>query len=112
MQNETLKQAPLVAPGRELIIDRTFQHRAKLVWRPWTEPAIFKKWWGPANFKCPFAEMDVRVGGRYLNCMLSEKGEEFWSTVVYQEIIRYKKLRFTDSFSDDKGNVVPATTYN
>ncbi len=41
--------------------------------------------------------------------MRSTEGKEFWSTGVYKEIIPFKKLVCTDSFSDDKGNVIPAS---
>jgi len=44
--------------------------------------------------------------------MRSNDGAEFWSTGVYKEIIPGKKLVCTDSFSDDKGNVVPASDLN
>jgi uncharacterized protein YndB with AHSA1/START domain len=44
--------------------------------------------------------------------MRSQDGTEFWSTGVYKEIIPDKKIVCTDSFSDDKGNVIPASELN
>ena len=98
--------------GREeLIITRIFDAPRKRVWRAWTEPGHVMRWWGPKGFTSPFARIDLRVGGRYLYCMRSPEGRDFWSTGVYREIIPVKKIVSTDSFADEKGNVVPASHY-
>src|SRR5512145_3312807 len=95
----------------ELVITRVFDASRELVWQAWTEPEHFKRWWGPKDFTCPFCEMDFRVGGRYLNCMRSPEGKDYWGTGVYREIVPMERIIFTDSFADEKGNVVPATYY-
>lgn len=98
-----------------LIITRIFDVPRQLVWKAWTDPEMFKKWWGPKDFSCPFAEIDLKVGGKYLLCMhgAGPGGEvqDFWSTGTYQEIVPMEKIVVIDSFSDDKGNVVPPTHY-
>ena len=93
-------------------IERTFDLHAKKLWQAWTEPESCKKWWGPKDFTCPHCEIDFKVGGKYLNCMRSSEGAEFWSTGVYKEIIPGKKIVFTDSFSDKNGNAIPASDLN
>ncbi len=107
----------------ELTITRVFDAPRELVWKYWTEPEYFKKWWGPKDFTCPFANIDFKVGGKYHVAMHGPAGTEFdkdlWSTGVYKEIvpmdpsapIRAGKIVVTDSFADEKGNVVPATYY-
>ncbi len=70
-----------------------------------------KLWWGPRRFTAPFIRIDLRVGGRYLYCMRSPKGRDFWSTGVYREIDPLKRIVSTDSFADEKGNIVPASHY-
>ena len=95
----------------ELVITRTFDVPRELLWKAWTDPEHFKRWWGPKDYSCPFCEMDLRVGGRYLNCMRSPEGQEYWSTGVYREIIPMERIVFTDCFADEKGNIVPATHY-
>lgn len=101
---------------RELIITRIFDAPREKVWEAWTSPDMMKKWWGPKDFTAPFAEIDLRVGGKYLFCMrgvVSPGGtqKDFWSTGVYREIVKPQRLVMTDSFSDEKGNVVPASQY-
>ncbi len=96
----------------ELIIKREFNAPKEVIWKAWTEPEHCKKWWGPRNYTSPVCKIDIRIGGKYLSSMRSDDGVENWSTGVYREIIPSKKLVFTDSFSDDKGNPVPASHYN
>lgn len=106
------KNDPMTEPAtRELVITRVFNAPRKLVWKAWTEPEHFKKWWGPKNFTSPVCKIDLRVGGAYLSCMHSPEGQDFWSTGVYREIVPLERLVYTDSFSDAQGNVVPASHY-
>ncbi|HBI17476.1 MAG: hypothetical protein UR60_C0043G0022 [Candidatus Moranbacteria bacterium GW2011_GWF2_34_56] len=95
----------------ELIINRIFNAPIERVWEAWTNPEIFKKWWGPKDFTAPYAEVDFRVGGKSLACMKAPDGKEYWSTGTYKEIIPYKKIVTTDSFSDKEGNIVSAKEY-
>jgi uncharacterized protein YndB with AHSA1/START domain len=95
----------------EFVITRVFNAPRSRVWKAWTDPEQLKQWWGPKNFTSSVAKIDLRVGGKYLNCMRSPDGKDFWSTGTYMEIVPVEKIVVTDSFADDKGNVVPATYY-
>ena len=92
-------------------ITRTFEAPVSAVWRAWTEPEGLMGWWGPKDFTSPAARIDLKVGGKYLFTMRSPEGQDFYSTGVYKEIEPMKKLVFTDCFSDEHGNVVPASMY-
>ena len=96
---------------QQLTITRTFQAPRELVWRAWTDPELYKRWWGPSHFTCPVAHIDLRVGGKYHSCMRSPDGQDFWSAGVYREITPYERIVFTDSFADEQGNIVPASHY-
>ena len=96
---------------REIAITRIFDAPRELVWKAWTDPERVKRWWGPKNFMSPFCKIDFRVGGAYLFCMRSPEGQDFWSTGFYREIVEPERIVCTDSFADEKGNVVPATYY-
>ncbi len=104
----------------KLVITRVFDALVKTVWKYWSEPEYLKKWWGPTDFSCPESKIDFKVGGKYLSCMQasnSEKlpeemrGQKMWSTGVYREIVQMKKIVATDSFSDENGNIIPASSY-
>lgn len=91
----------------ELTITRVFDVPPELIWKAWTHPDLFKKWYGPKRYSCPYCEIDLRVGGKYLRCMQSPKGEDYWSTGEFREIKPKDKLVYTESFSDKEGNVLP-----
>ncbi|MEW6721197.1 MAG: SRPBCC domain-containing protein [Thermodesulfobacteriota bacterium] len=95
----------------DLVLTRAFDAPRERVWAAWTEPDRFAQWWGPEGFTAPRCSMDLRVGGKYLWCMRSPEGRDYWSTGVYLEIVPLKKLVLTDSFSDKDGNIVPASHY-
>lgn len=99
----------------ELVIERIFDAPIETVWKYWTEPEYFKKWWGPKIFTCPTVSIDLKVGGKFLGCMRGTEGDykdkDFWSTGTYKEIIPMKKIVVTDSFADERGNVVSSDHY-
>jgi len=95
----------------ELVITRLFDAPRELVWKAWTTAALLKKWHGPKNFTAPFIKLDLRIGGKYLNCMRGPDGKDYWSTGVYKELVPLTRLVSTDSFADEKGKVVPAAHY-
>ena len=95
----------------ELEITRVFDAPRELVWKAWTDPEHFRQWWGPKDFTCPFCKIDFRIGGKYLFCMRSNKGQEYWSTGTYKEIVSNEKIVFSHSFANENGNIVPATHY-
>jgi uncharacterized protein YndB with AHSA1/START domain len=109
--NNATSNAATDAREGEVVITRIFDAPRELVWKAWTEPEHLRRWWGPKNFTSPACQIDLRVGGKYLYCMRSPEGQDFWSTGVYREIVPFEKLVCTDSFADENGNVVPATHY-
>lgn len=95
----------------DIVINRVFDLPISKVWQAWTDADEFKKWWGPKDFTCPSSKMEARVGGKYLSCMRGPDGKEYWSTGVVKEFIPERKLVVTDSFSDEKGNIISGSEY-
>ena len=100
-----------VVPTQEITITRVFDAPRELVWKAWTEPEHFMRWWGPKGYTAPVYKVDLRVGAKYLYCMRSPEGQDFWGTGVYREIVPLERIAFTDSFADAEGNLVPPTHY-
>ena len=52
---------------REIVVTRTFDAPARLVFEAWTRPELFKQWWVPksSGLKLLSLAQDVRVGGGY-----------------------------------------------
>ena len=64
MKNDTTVERK---SGRELVVTRTFNGPARIVFEAWTQPELFKRWWVPKSTGLTLlsCEMDVRVGGGY-----------------------------------------------
>ena len=88
---------------RELVVTRTFNGPARLVFEAWTKPELFKRWWVPKSMGMTLlsCEMDVRVGGRY--CLVfgddASKPAEFFGR--YIEVTPHSRLVWTNDESDD-----------
>ncbi|MFZ3166535.1 MAG: SRPBCC domain-containing protein [Candidatus Methanoperedens sp.] len=96
---------------KELVITRIFDAPCELVWKAWKDPELMKRWWGPKNFTAPVIKIDFRIGGKYLYCMRSPEGQDFWSTGVYREIVEPERIVCIDSFADEKGTKVSPSHY-
>jgi len=51
----------------ELVVTRTFNGPAHIVFEAWTRPELLQRWWAPKSFGISFVscEADVRTGGTY-----------------------------------------------
>ncbi len=95
--------------GQSMVIERTLSAPADLVWKMWTDPERFAAWYGPDGATIPVATMDVRVGGVRLLCMemVTPDGTmQMWFTGEYLEVVENQRLVYTDSMSDQDGNVM------
>jgi uncharacterized protein YndB with AHSA1/START domain len=84
----------------ELLITRTFDAPASLMFALWTEPAHFKRWMGPKDFECAEVEIDFRVGGAYRAKIESAAHGADWFGGTYREIVPNKKLVFTFAWNN------------
>ncbi len=94
-----------------LLIEREFDAPRELVFRAWTDPKHFAKWYGPNGFTVPHCTLDVRVGGKLHFCMRNEQMGDMWSAGVYQVIDPPSRLVFSLYFTDENGNKVPPERY-
>ena len=90
-------------------IARVFDAPVGLIWQMWTYPEHFAAWYGPAGATIPVARMDVRVGGTRLVCMevTTPNGPlQMWFTGEYREVIENKRLVYTESMSNENGDIL------
>lgn len=99
------------AVAEELVITRVFDAPRELVWKAWTEPEHFMRWFAPKGFSTPFCKIDLRPGGVIHFCMRSPEGKDYWNGGVIREVVRPSRLVYTDYFADEKGNPVPPEHY-
>ena len=92
-----------------VVIERTLDAPVDLVWAMWTQPEHFAAWYGPTGATISVARMDVRVGGTRLVGMQMETANgtmRMWFTGEYREVVPNKRLVYTESMSDEQGNVL------
>jgi uncharacterized protein YndB with AHSA1/START domain len=87
-------------------VNRIFDAPLETLWKAWTEPERFMKWYGPKGFTAPTCEIDLCKGGRHLWSMQSPDGNKMYFTGSYLEVTPMERLVFTDSGSDAEGNVL------
>ena len=100
-----------VTETERMTITRVFDAPRELVWKAWTDPKYVIQWWGPKGFTSPVCTMDFRVGGKFLCCMRTPDGQDFWNAGEYHEIVLHEKIVSSMFFSDSKGNKVEPEHY-
>lgn len=93
-----------------VVIERSFDAPAHVIWQMWTEPEYLKAWYGPDGVTIAAAKMDVRVGGiRLIGMEMETPGGlmQMWFTGEYREVVADRRLVYTESISDGDGNIVP-----
>ena len=96
---------------REVVVTRTVNGPARLVFEAWTQADLFKQWWVPksAGMVLLACEMDVRVGGGYR--LVFEQGSskpmEFFGK--YIEVTPHSRLVWTNDEEYGGGAVTTVT---
>jgi uncharacterized protein YndB with AHSA1/START domain len=83
---------------RELVLERDIDAPAEKLFRAWTEPGLLKQWFTPRPWTVSNAVLDVRPGGASLVVMRSPEGQEFPNCGVYLDVVKNKRLVFTDAY--------------
>jgi uncharacterized protein YndB with AHSA1/START domain len=96
------------AQKRDLVVTRVFNAPVEMVWKAWTDPALVMRWWGPAYFTSPSAQIDFREGATSLVCMRAPKefggGQDMYSTWAYEKIVPLQRIEFIQNLADKDGN--------
>jgi uncharacterized protein YndB with AHSA1/START domain len=93
---------------RELVVTRTFNGPARIVFEAWTKPELFRRWWVPKSMGMSLrsCEMDVRVGGKY-RLEFEPDGMAFFGT--YLEVTPHSRLVWTNEEGGEGGPVTTVT---
>jgi len=99
MKNQTTTERK---SGRELVVTRTFNAPAHLVFEAWTRPELFRRWWVPESFGLTLlsCEMDVRVGGEY-RLVFAGSPEPMAFFGKYLEVTPHSRLAWSNDESPD-----------
>jgi len=97
---------------RELVVRRTFNGPARLVFEAWTTPELLKRWWAPKSFGISFlsCEADARTGGTYrfvFSHPSSAQPMAFFGR--YIEVVPPSRLVWTNDEDGEGGSVTTVT---
>jgi len=96
---------------RELVVTRTFDAPARIVFEAWTRPELFQRWWSPKSFGVVIlsCEIDARTGGGYRLVMRhgDAKPMEFFGR--YLEVTPPSRLVWTNDEAGDGGSITTVT---
>ena len=97
---------------REVVVTRTFDGPAHLVFEAWTRPELIMKWWTPASFGITFisCDMDARTGGTYKFVMGHPSFDQPMTFHGrYLEVVPGKKIVWTNEEGGENGSVTTVT---
>lgn len=92
---------------REVVVTRSFDAPARLVFEAWSNAELFERWWVPRSMGMTLhsCEMDVRTGGTYrLNF---GEGMDFYGR--YLEVTPPSRIVWTNDEVGDGGSVTTVT---
>ncbi len=97
---------------RELVVTRTIDAPARLVFEAWTRPDLFQRWWAPKSYGLTVIsyEADVRTGGGYrleMGHPAFEKPMAFFGK--YIEVTPPTRIVWTNDEGDEDGAVTTVT---
>ena len=92
---------------RELVVTRTFDAPARLVFQAWTTPELFARWWVPRSLGMTLhaLEMDARTGGSYR--LSFGEGRDFFGR--YLEVTPHARIVWTNEEGGESSSVTTVT---
>ena len=91
---------------RDLTVTRFINAPPALVWKAWSEPKHFERWWIPAPMECKVVRMDLRPGGGFETLMRDGNAGatgEAWQPHVegcFLDIVPAERIVFTTSLTE------------
>ena len=96
---------------REVVVTRTFDAPARLVFEAWTKPELFEQWWVPRSMGMTLrsCELDVRAGGKYRLVFGDDPANPMAFFGEYLDVVPNQRLVWTNEESGADGSVTTVT---
>ena len=96
---------------REVVVTRTFDAPAHLVFEAWTKPELFKQWWVPRSMGMTLrsCKLDVRTGGAYRLEFGDDPANPMAFFGKYLDVVPNKRIVWTNEESGDDASVTTVT---
>ena len=112
-ESTTAKNPTTVEPKseREIVVTRTFDAPARLVFKAWTTPELFKRWWVPKSMPLALLsyEADIRTGGSYRLVFDVDGTNTMAFFGKYLEVTPHSRIVWTNDESGEDGAVTTVT---
>lgn len=94
---------------REIVIARTFNAPARIVFDAWTRPELVRRWWAPRSHRVSVTSCDaaVHAGGYYRYVLRLDAGGEFAFSGKYTEVTPHSRLVYTQIFEPAASGATP-----
>lgn len=90
---------------RHVVIVREYDVPREFAFAAFTQPEHLVHWWSPDGWATPFAQMDLRVGGRFEIHMQSPTGDIYPATGTVVEVVPPERLLLrSKAYEDADGN--------
>lgn len=96
---------------REVVVTRTFDAPARLVFEAWTKPELFRQWWVPRSMGMTLrsCELDVRTGGKYRLVFGDDPANPMAFFGKYLDVVPNQRIAWTNEESGADGSVTTVT---
>ena len=96
---------------REVVVTRTFDAPARLVFEAWTKPELFEQWWVPRSMGMTLrsCELDVRTGGKYRLVFGDDPENPTAFFGEYLDVVPNQRIVWTNEESRADGSVTTVT---
>ena len=110
-ESESRRTTVQKTSDREVVVTRTFDAPARLVFEAWSNPELFRKWWVPRSMGMTLrsCEMDVRTGGKYRLVFGDDPANPMAFFGHYLEVVPGKRIVWTNEESGDAASVTTVT---
>ena len=96
----------------ELVVTRTFDAPPSTVYRAWSQPELFQRWWMPksvSGVSLVSCALDVRTGGRYRLEFAAGGSDTVAFYGKYLEVVPNERMDWTND--EDKEGAVTTVTF-
>jgi len=110
MKTETNATTVKMASDREVVVTRTFDSPARLVFEAWSKAELFEQWWVPRSLGATLSscELDVRTGGTY-RLVFGEEPDTMAFFGRYLEVVPDSRIVWTNDEAGEGSSVTTVT---
>ena len=96
---------------REVVVTRTFDAPARLVYEAWTRPELFSQWWVPKSMGMTLrsCELDVRSGGTYRLVFGDDPANTMAFFGKYLDVVPNQRIVWTNEESGADSSITTVT---